>query len=218
MTDAENGERLADRQAGQEQLPEARRGRSRWTAWFWAIPLAALALVGWLALKEWVIDSGDVTVIFARAEGLSPGAAVRYRGASVGRVKDIKLTRDLEHVKCRAPHRGANRQSHRRRDAVLDRAAGTGQRQDQEPDFRRVCRRAAGRRQAAGIVQRPGRDAGVAGLRTRPAPGFDGGRRQRALARGAGSVPRRSRSGGFWETTSARRSERRQKGRSRSRC
>jgi paraquat-inducible protein B len=95
MTDAGS----ADRGAGSERLPEARRGRSSWAAWFWAIPLAALALVGWLALKEWVIDSGDVTVLFARAEGLSPGAAVRYRGASVGRVKDIKLTRDLEHVK-----------------------------------------------------------------------------------------------------------------------
>ena len=98
MTDPENADRRADRSAEPRQIPEARRGRSRWTAWFWAIPLAALALVGWLALKEWVIDSGDVTVTFARAEGLSPGAAVRYRGASVGRVKDIKLTRDLEHV------------------------------------------------------------------------------------------------------------------------
>ncbi|MGE0258750.1 MAG: intermembrane transport protein PqiB [Alphaproteobacteria bacterium] len=95
MTDAER----PDRGAGPGRLPEARRSRSSWAAWFWAIPLAALALVGWLALKEWVIDTGDVTVLFARAEGLSPGAAVRYRGASVGRVKDIKLAHDLQHVK-----------------------------------------------------------------------------------------------------------------------
>jgi paraquat-inducible protein B len=99
MTDAEGADRREDRQAGAERLPEARRRKGGWAAWFWAIPLAALALVGWLAMKEWVIDSGDVTVIFARAEGLSPGAAVRYRGASVGRVRDIRLTDDLAHVK-----------------------------------------------------------------------------------------------------------------------
>jgi paraquat-inducible protein B len=88
----------ANRQTGPEQLPQARRRRSRLAAWFWAIPLAALALVGWLATKEWLIGSGDVTVVFARAEGLSPGAAVRYRGASVGRVRDIRLADDLAHV------------------------------------------------------------------------------------------------------------------------
>lgn len=92
------GNRQAGRQAGPEQLPQARRRRSRWTAWFWAIPLAALALVGWLATKEWLIGPGDVTVIFTRAEGLSPGAAVHYRGTSVGRVRDIRLSDDLTHV------------------------------------------------------------------------------------------------------------------------
>lgn len=102
MTDAGGPDRSRNRQgsrmAGPERLPEARRRRSRWTAWFWAIPLAALALVGWLATKEWLIGPGDVTVVFARAEGLSPGAAVRYRGTSVGRVTDIRLTDDLAHV------------------------------------------------------------------------------------------------------------------------
>src|SRR3954447_24006796 len=87
-----------DRQTGPESLPQARRRRSRLAGWFWAIPLAALALVGWLATKEWLIGSGDVTVVFARAEGLSPGAEVRYRGASVGRVRDIRLADDLAHV------------------------------------------------------------------------------------------------------------------------
>jgi paraquat-inducible protein B len=102
MTDAGGGNRpknrQASRQAGPERLPQARRRRARWAAWFWAIPLAALALVGWLATKEWLIGSGDVTVTFARAEGLSPGAAVRYRGASVGHVRDIRLADDLTHV------------------------------------------------------------------------------------------------------------------------
>jgi paraquat-inducible protein B len=99
MTDADSADRPGDQQAGPEQLPKARRRRSRWAAWFWAIPLAALALVGWLATKEWLIGSGDVTVIFAHAEGLSTGAAVRYRGTSVGHVRDIRLADDLAHVK-----------------------------------------------------------------------------------------------------------------------
>jgi paraquat-inducible protein B len=99
MTDADSADRSGDRQTGPDQLPKARRRRSRWAAWFWAIPLAALVLVGWLAAKEWLIGSGDVTVIFAHAEGLSTGAAVHYRGTSVGHVRDIRLTDDLTHVK-----------------------------------------------------------------------------------------------------------------------
>jgi paraquat-inducible protein B len=100
MTDGGGSDRAgSDRRATPEQLPEARRCRSRWAGWFWAIPLAALALVGWLAAREWLLESGDVTVVFARAEGLSPGASVQYRGANVGRVKDIRLADNLAHVK-----------------------------------------------------------------------------------------------------------------------
>ena len=88
----------AGRQASPEQLPEAHRRKTRWPGWVWVIPLAALAFGIWLGVKYWIGESGDVTVHFARAEGLSVGSPVRYRGVEVGHVKDINLGDDLHHV------------------------------------------------------------------------------------------------------------------------
>ena len=78
-----------------EQFPEAHRRKRRWPGWVWVIPLAALAFGIWLGVKYWVGGSGDVTVRFARTEGLSMGAPVRYRGVQVGRVKGVNLGEDL---------------------------------------------------------------------------------------------------------------------------
>src|SRR5690348_14112630 len=100
MTDIDGAERgKGGRQASPEQLPETHRRRTRWPGWVWVIPLAALAFGCWLGVKAWVGGSGDVSVRFARAEGLTAGAAVRYRGVTVGHVKEITLGDDLHHVK-----------------------------------------------------------------------------------------------------------------------
>ena len=99
MTDIDtpNGPK-AGRQPTPEQFPEAHRRKTRWPGWVWIIPLAALAFGIWLGVKYWIGGSGDVTVHFARAEGLSVGAPVRYRGVQVGHVKEIDLGDDLHHI------------------------------------------------------------------------------------------------------------------------
>ena len=86
------------RREGEERLPRAHRRSARWPGWVWAIPLAALVLAGWLVAEEWGLGSEDVTR-FARAEGVSAGAAVRYRGTKVGRVEQVRLDDDLEQVR-----------------------------------------------------------------------------------------------------------------------
>ncbi|HJS84974.1 MAG TPA: MlaD family protein [Acetobacteraceae bacterium] len=89
----------AGRPPGPEPLPQAHRRKTRWPGWVWVIPLAALAFGIWLGVQYLAGGSGDVTVRFAGAEGLTAGAPVRYRGVTVGHVKAIDLGEDLHHVR-----------------------------------------------------------------------------------------------------------------------
>jgi paraquat-inducible protein B len=99
MPDDNIADRPTDgRPASPEQLPEACWRNTRWPGWVWIIPLAALAFGIWLGVKYLAGGSGEVTVHFARAESLTVGAPVRYRGVTVGHVKAINLGDDLHHV------------------------------------------------------------------------------------------------------------------------
>lgn len=53
--------------------PSAIASSSRWPGWIWAVPVAAVLIVGWLALKEMVFSGPEVTVEFANAAGVQPG-------------------------------------------------------------------------------------------------------------------------------------------------
>lgn len=80
------------------QVPEARQRRVRGPGWVWIIPVAALIFAGWLGVKQWVIGGNEISVRFPQAEGVSAGAAVRYKGMKVGSVDAVKLSDDLGHV------------------------------------------------------------------------------------------------------------------------
>jgi paraquat-inducible protein B len=72
---------------------------SRWPGWIWAVPIAALAIVGWLAFRALTYGGVNITVQFDRAAGMKAGnTRVLYLGIKVGEVSDISLSKDGRHV------------------------------------------------------------------------------------------------------------------------
>jgi len=80
-------------------LPSARVIRRRWPGLVWALPVAALIVVAYLGLRAFANRGTDVTVTFASANGVSPGdTKVLENGVEVGRVSDVHVARDNQHV------------------------------------------------------------------------------------------------------------------------
>jgi paraquat-inducible protein B len=79
--------------------PHAIERRRRWAGWIWAVPIAALAIVGYLTVKEFVLHGPSVTVTFASAGGVKPNdTKVQYEGLQVGEVESVTLHKDLKQV------------------------------------------------------------------------------------------------------------------------
>ncbi len=69
---------------------------SRWPGLIWAVPAAALGIVGWLAISSFVHSGPTVTVTFPIAGGLQAGnSKVEYQGFQVGQVSSVKLDKSL---------------------------------------------------------------------------------------------------------------------------
>lgn len=65
----------------------------------WLIPLAAVLIVGWLAISDWMKAGPTITISFRSAEGLEAGKTrVKYRDVDVGVVKRIRLAPDRKGV------------------------------------------------------------------------------------------------------------------------
>ena len=76
-----------------------RRWRDRWPGLVWAIPLAALLVVGYLAIQAWAQEGIDVVVTFDSAHGARAGdTPVIYKGVPIGRVTKVEISRDARHV------------------------------------------------------------------------------------------------------------------------
>ncbi|HTJ91019.1 MAG TPA: MlaD family protein [Acidocella sp.] len=84
---------------------------SRWPGLIWAVPLAALAIIGWLAIRTVAQSGPSVQVTFPVTGGLKPGTTkVEYQGYIVGQVGNVTLAKSLDQMKVQinfdAPMRG----------------------------------------------------------------------------------------------------------------
>ncbi|WP_086932160.1 intermembrane transport protein PqiB [Agarilytica rhodophyticola] len=74
----------------------------------WFVPIAALLIAAWLALKAWQETGPTLNIVFEDAAGMAVGKTeVRYREVVVGKVVDIKLADDYEKVQVKVdmdPH------------------------------------------------------------------------------------------------------------------
>lgn len=73
----------------------AREIRSRWPGLVWAVPIAALIVVLYLALSALAHPGVDAVVVFSNGSGATPGdTKVVYRGVQVGHVVSVGLDKD----------------------------------------------------------------------------------------------------------------------------
>lgn len=75
--------------------PNLRR-TSNWSA-IWILPLLALLIGGWLGWKAYNEAGIEVRVRFDKGDGIQIGKTqLIYKGISVGKVVDLKVTPDLQ--------------------------------------------------------------------------------------------------------------------------
>lgn len=82
-----------------EEPVEARVRPHRWIAWVWIVPIAAAAVVAWLAWRAIAARGPEITISFSAAQGLQPGqATIQHLNAVVGVVTSLGLTHDMRRV------------------------------------------------------------------------------------------------------------------------
>ena len=63
-----------------------------WPGWIWAVPIAALLIVGWLGLRDLTRGGENIQINFEKAYGIKPqDTDVVYRGVKVGTVTSVAL-------------------------------------------------------------------------------------------------------------------------------
>ncbi|MEY2342157.1 intermembrane transport protein PqiB [Acidithiobacillus sp. IBUN Pt1247-S3] len=79
--------------------PQAHNRKPRWPGLIWAVPVAALAIVSWLALRSYLDQGPTVTVEFPTTGGIKADhTAVKYRGVTVGQVTGTRLAKSLDQM------------------------------------------------------------------------------------------------------------------------
>jgi paraquat-inducible protein B len=90
---------MPDEPADREEPVEARVRPHRWLAWVWIVPIAAAAVVVWLAWRTIAQRGPEITISFSAAQGLQPGqTTVQHLNAVLGTVTSLALTDDMKRV------------------------------------------------------------------------------------------------------------------------
>jgi paraquat-inducible protein B len=65
----------------------------------WLIPIVAVLIGGWLAVKTIIEKGPTITITFKTAEGIEAGKTkVKYKSIDIGEVKTVEFSKDLEHI------------------------------------------------------------------------------------------------------------------------
>ncbi len=68
----------------------------------WVVPLLALAIGGWMILREVLNHGLEITVEFADASGVEAGKTIlQYKGVAIGEVQNVELIKDQSAVAVR---------------------------------------------------------------------------------------------------------------------
>src|SRR5690242_2254776 len=82
-----------------EDLPKARVEKNWKTYLIWLVPIAAAGLAAWFIYSNLFSSGPTLHIYFANAAGLQPGKSqLQYRGAQIGEVTKIGLTKDHRRV------------------------------------------------------------------------------------------------------------------------
>lgn len=83
----------------EQEPPPARQRPRRWFAWVWVVPIAAAAIVLWLAMRTLADRGPEITISFKVADGLQPGQThVEHRNVELGTIESLELTPDMSRV------------------------------------------------------------------------------------------------------------------------
>jgi len=78
---------------------QAERRKGRGPGWIWAVPIAAVAIVGWLLVREFASGGVGITVTVPEAPGVqAKNTKVTYRGVPIGQVSGVALAKDGSHA------------------------------------------------------------------------------------------------------------------------
>jgi paraquat-inducible protein B len=65
----------------------------------WIVPIVALLIGGWIALKTFLEQGPTITIQFKSAEGIEPGKTkIKHKAVDIGTVKSVALSADLKTV------------------------------------------------------------------------------------------------------------------------
>ena len=80
-------------------LPKAQVGKGHLNWLLWLIPIAAAFLCAWFVGEDIIFAGPTVTIYFENADGLQEhNSLLEYRGATIGEVGILKLTKDRQRV------------------------------------------------------------------------------------------------------------------------